>query len=234
MANFATHFATAAGVSLMGASTYLTIDAVTSNEALLLFAAGILGGILPDVDSDHSRPLQIVFTGLYFVFVFSLLTSLPKLSIVETWLMLGGVYLLFREALLPFFRDWTIHRGIFHSLLAAVFFAFLTSALLFWLYGISAKLAWLAAMFVFIGYLVHLLLDELYSVDFNNKRLKRSWGTAFKLLNTNNWVNSTLFLLGAIFAFQMTPPTQTFIDFMLDQSHYEILLKSFLPNYLGL
>jgi len=232
MANFSVHFSVAAGVSLMGASTYLNVDAVTPNEALLLFIAGTLGGILPDVDSDHSRPLHIVFTGVYIVFAFSLINSLPKLSIIETWLMLGGIYLVFREALLPAFRDWTIHRGIFHSVLAAVFFAFLTSAMLFWLYGLSEKLAWLMGLFVFIGYLVHLLLDEFYSVDFNNKRLKRSWGTAFKLVNRKNWGNTFLFFIGTLMAFQMTPPSQAFINFIFDTQLYENMLQSFLPNYL--
>ena len=43
------------------------------------------------------------------------------------------------------------------------------------------------------GYLMHLVLDEAYSVDFNNKRIKRSFGTALSLFKKNRFIN--IFLL---------------------------------------
>ncbi len=232
MANFSTHFSVAAGVALMGSTTYFSIHAVTAEEAAILCVAGTLGGILPDVDSDYSRPLQIVFTGLYMVFVFSLLRGLPRLSILDTWLMLGGLYVLFRHALLPAFRKWTVHRGIFHSILAALFFGLLASSLLFWLYGFEPGFSWLTGVFVFVGYIAHLLLDEFYSVDFDNKRLKSSWGTAFKLANAGNWRNTFLFLLGTVCAYQLTPPAHDLSEFVLNKKHYEAMWQKFLPEYL--
>ena len=39
------------------------------------------------------------------------------------------------------------------------------------------------------GYLMHLVLDEAYSVDFNNKRIKRSFGTALSLYKKNRFIN---------------------------------------------
>jgi hypothetical protein len=44
----------------------------------------------------------------------------------------------------------------------------------------SAESAWIAGLMVGIGYLTHLVLDELYSVDLLNSRVKRSFGTALK------------------------------------------------------
>lgn len=46
-----------------------------------------------------------------------------------------------------------------------------------------AGVAWLAAGFMFVGFLVHLALDEIYAVDIEDKRLKNSFGTALKLVD---------------------------------------------------
>ncbi len=43
--------------------------------------------------------------------------------------------------------------------------------------------AWMAGLFVFIGFLIHLILDEIYAVDFSGARLKRSFGSALKLFD---------------------------------------------------
>jgi hypothetical protein len=49
------------------------------------------------------------------------------------------------------------------------------------LFQLSDELAWLVGIFVFIGALIHLLLDELYSIDLEGRRLKKSFGTALKI-----------------------------------------------------
>ena len=51
------------------------------------------------------------------------------------------------------------------------------------LLGRNAGVAWLAGGFMAIGYLTHLILDEIYSVDVMDTRLKASFGTALKLID---------------------------------------------------
>jgi hypothetical protein len=39
---------------------------------------------------------------------------------------------------------------------------------------------------LFIGFLTHLVLDEIYSVDVMDVHIKKSFGTALKLVDTRN------------------------------------------------
>jgi hypothetical protein len=63
-------------------------------------------------------------------------------------------------------------------------------------------------MFVVLGYLTHLCLDELASVDLLGNRLKRSLGTAFKPFSLAAPWGSTLMLAGAV-ALGYSAPTLT-------------------------
>ena len=55
MANFKTHFTIAAAASAMGATTLLGANIITADTAIYLTLSGTIGGLLPDVDSDHSQ-----------------------------------------------------------------------------------------------------------------------------------------------------------------------------------
>ena len=61
MANFNTHLAVASVTSGMLATLSLSIDGVYIYDVLALFAVGVMGGILPDIDSDNSAALRIIF-----------------------------------------------------------------------------------------------------------------------------------------------------------------------------
>ena len=85
----------------------------------------------------------------------------------------------------------TVHRGIFHSVPAIGIFAAA-------LYLLSANKTHdhdtqlVIAITGGCGYFIHLLLDELWSVDFNGKaiKLKRSHGTAMSLFKKNHPLTS--------------------------------------------
>jgi len=230
MANFSTHFGVAASVSAMVSTAYLRAGSISTEEALIIAIAGIIGGILPDIDSDHSRPLQIIFLCLYIIIAFFFIHLAPYLSILEIWMMLAGSYILFRHVLLALFKKWTIHRGIFHSILAALFFWFFTTALASHLFLSTDRLAWMCGFLVFVGFLVHLLLDEFYSVDFNGKRLKRSFGTAFKLINSKRMGNTLIFVALTLIALQWTPSAEPFQHIVLNMQTYENMRQSFMPG----
>jgi hypothetical protein len=78
---------------------------------------------------------------------------------------------------------------MFHSLPAAVIFG----ELAFLLMSGDAVLRWYKAGAVTLGYLSHLVLDEMYSVEYVRGRmtLKRSFGTAVKLLG-QKWLPNLL------------------------------------------
>jgi len=67
------------------------------------------------------------------------------------------------------------------------------------------NLAWLAAAFVGGGYLLHLLLDEIYSVDLMGGSFKQSFGSALTLFNTSAWGSYLLLYLAVVFALAFAP-----------------------------
>jgi len=90
------------------------------------------------------------------------------------------------------FAGITEHRGLFHSLPAALLFGLSTVSIGIHMLGWSLHFAWLAAAFVSGGYLLHLLLDEIYSVNFMGSTLKKSFGSALTLFTRSSWLSYLL------------------------------------------
>ena len=72
--------------------------------------------------------------------------------------------------------------------------------------GANETLSWLGGIFMFAGYLVHLTLDEMYSVDVMDVRVKASFGTALKLYDTKHLGHSGAMAVATVLAFLVTPP----------------------------
>lgn len=188
MANFKTHLFVASGVSGVAAIACMKAGIVPAAETPMLLAWGALGGLLPDIDSDHSVPIKISFNllafALAFVVMFLFVGQYTVLELAAVW---AGVFLGVRYVVLECFINFTTHRGAFHSVLAGMFFALGTVSLSLHLFEKPGPIAWIYGAFVGVGFLVHLLLDELFSVDLLNRRIKRSFGTALKLVSLKYW-----------------------------------------------
>ena len=100
--------------------------------------------------------------------------NVAQFPIEQTIVILAGVYLLIRYGISELFKRYTVHRGMFHSIPAmliaglAVFLMTRTAnkepeLLLERLYLAGA---------VMLGFLSHLVLDEIYAVDFMGAKLK--------------------------------------------------------------
>ncbi|TNE44688.1 MAG: hypothetical protein EP343_28930 [Deltaproteobacteria bacterium] len=97
----------------------------------------------------------------------------------KTWLVMVGIAAAVQIAI-PVFKTFTVHRGMLHSVPFAVVFA---EVVFLFLQPFSFHERALLALAGLTGALSHLILDEIYSVDFDNRklvRIKRSFGTAFK------------------------------------------------------
>lgn len=186
----------------------------SSKDVWVYFAAGTMGGILPDIDSDHSIPIQIIFS--FFAIVLAFLTVFSQAgaySIAELSLVWIGVYIAIRYVACKMFARFTVHRGIFHSLLAALFFWFLATAVSYHLFALSALGAWLAGCFVCMGYIIHLVLDELYSVDLMGATFKKSFGTALKIVSLTNIRATILLSMATLLLFYLaTPKSDAFVQ----------------------
>jgi uncharacterized membrane protein len=195
MANFKTHLFVASGASGVAAIACMKAGIAPSAETPMLLVLGAFGGLLPDIDSDHSVPIKISFNllafTLAFVVMFVFVGRYTVLELVAVWL---GVFVAVRYFVLELFVSFTTHRGAIHSLLAAVFFGVCAVSLAHHLFLKPYPISWVYGAFVGFGFVVHLLLDELFSVDLLNRRIKRSFGSALKIASLRYW-RATLFLL---------------------------------------
>jgi hypothetical protein len=111
---------------------------------------------------------------------------------------LGGIYLFIRYPFAALFKSLTVHRGMFHSVPAM----FISGLLVFLFYHSSDALVRLyLAGGIMLGFLSHLLLDELFAVDLMGLAFKRTKyaGSALKFFSPS-WTATltTYFVLGLL------------------------------------
>jgi len=182
MANFNTHFTVASGASAVVSGTLLSMEVVSPEQAVVAFAIGTLGGLLPDVDSSHSTSIKVGFNVLSLLLTIMIIfVKSSTYSLVEMFIVAGLVFAGIRYAFLEFFRKISKHRGMFHSIPVGFIWGIVVSILAHLFFDLDALVSWVYGFMVTFGYFVHLILDETYSVDLGNRRIKKSAGTAFKL-----------------------------------------------------
>ena len=195
MANFKVHLmggiAAGAGASAIG--HYMA--GLTILQAGAVFVVGSVGGLLPDLDSDTGKPL---------VFLFHLISVLiPSLLFVKA-VQIGGdspeflicyftaSYLFINYVVCAIVKRVTVHRGMMHS----IPFVFVCAGVVYILFKPSgSQVAVIAGLAVFLGCLVHLVLDEITSFKLKFGIIpipKRSSGSAFKLKSDSLF--ATLFI----------------------------------------
>jgi membrane-bound metal-dependent hydrolase YbcI (DUF457 family) len=231
MANFTTHIAVGTVVSGALATLTLAGDVIAPENLVAVTMAGVLGSVLPDIDLKDSRPAQAMFGGLaVFLSFVVLFTVAYKFSIAEMWLIWLGTLVGVRYGGQALFHRFSYHRGIWHSILAAVFFWFLTAVLFKYALNRHEGVAWLAGGFMFMGYMTHLILDEIYSVDVFDARVKASFGTAVKLFDRKNMGDTAVVALAAVAAFVFTPPAKTFVEGITSRGLWSSLQQKLLPR----
>lgn len=150
-------------------------------------AAGLttVGGLAPDLDSDSSVPVRELFSLVAVVVPFLLFNRLEDrhhLSPERTLVILGVLYVVIRYGVSRVFKRYTVHRGMFHSipgmLIAGLAVYLLYHSPDFW------QRVYLAGG-AMLGFLSHLVLDEIYSVDFMGLRVRLNQfsGSALKFMS---------------------------------------------------
>lgn len=231
MANFATHIGAGTVVSGALATITLAADVIAPEQLIAVTLAGVLGSVLPDIDLKDSRASRALFSGLAVFFSFCVLfVNAGTYSIAELWLLWLGSFLLVRYAAEALFHRFSYHRGIWHSITAAFFWWFLTAVVFHFIMGVHEGVAWLAGGFMFIGYLTHLILDEMYSVNLIGQRLKRSFGSAMKLFDSRKPGDSATVAALAVILFLLAPPSKPFVDGISSKQLWSGLHERLLPK----
>jgi hypothetical protein len=231
MANFNTHLTVAAVASGALATAFLGAQIVKPQDVVVLSLVGTIGGMLPDIDSDRSTPINLFFSVLAITIAFMIMfAKAAHFSIIELWITWGIGYVLIRHVAFEVFKSLTVHRGIFHTLLAGLFFWFFATVLAYHLLDFSKFISWAIGFFVFFGFIVHLTLDELYSVDLLNRRIKRSFGTALKIYDYNNLRNSAYMTGAMLLMFIFTPSSDGFERAFFSSKTYLNIWHNLLPH----
>ncbi len=210
MANFKTHisFGALIGISIIIIGLIVAIFSLT--ESLLwIFLAVLVGSFLPDLDMDDGVPFQIIFgllgggmAGLVFLNLYQEGERDAVILVVSSVM----TFLVIRFGVGYVFKKFTDHRGIFHSIPCAILFGMLT----LWLLNrmvILADQKMFMGLAVSMGYMGHLVLDEIYSsVNLHNHSLfpKQSLGSALKLKSSSKI--ATFFIYILIIIFTLTLP----------------------------
>ncbi|MCH8043261.1 MAG: metal-dependent hydrolase [Planctomycetes bacterium] len=182
MAGFKTHVTVSSTLGIgYAAAGYLAFEMPWPSCVL---AGGLCGvaGMMPDLDSASGRPIRESTAFAAAVVPLLLIDRFQHIGLETESMVLAGalIYLLIRFGAGKLLKMYAVHRGMFHSIPAAL----IAGMLGFMICGctdIDARMFKGGA--VFAGYMSHLMLDEIYSIDWSRgvPRLKKSFGTAIKM-----------------------------------------------------
>lgn len=151
--------------------------------------AGLLcavGGMLPDLDSQTGRPVQELFGLTAAVLPILLLQRLRELELTPEAIILAlvGGYFAIRFLAPMILGKLTVHRGMFHSIPAAL----IAAEIVFLAHKSGNSLGpWFLAGGIFLGFMSHLVMDEIWSVNVDGIaiRLNKAAGSALKLFSSS-------------------------------------------------
>jgi hypothetical protein len=199
MAGFRMHVSTSAVLGCGYAGVAHFGYSVPLDTAVVAGAMCGFSGMLPDLDSDYGVPLReaMCFTAAIVPMLLVGHFESFRLSHDEMALAAVSMYLFIRFVVANLIRKYTVHRGMFHSIPTCFIFA----GLAFLLTATSPfEIRCLKAGGVVLGFMSHLILDEIYAVEFKGGRwrFKKSFGTAIKFWGEDGWSNFTTYAKVAI------------------------------------
>lgn len=210
MANYQTHRNIGITSSLIVTSLFVANSNLINFEPLnfgynldinyytivLAFIIGVIGSLAPDIDLETSIPARMFRFAFYSAsFILSIyfindinINQYIKLDDNISNILTIIISIIISILIIKLFERNVIHRGLFHSIPFALFLSlsfYELGNLINEFIEIDLNSMVIGSLFL-TGYITHLLLDEFYSVDFKNNRIKGSIGTALKLFSTKN------------------------------------------------
>jgi hypothetical protein len=228
MANFRVHVLGAAIPSAIAASLAIAGGLVTPVVGGVYFGLGTLGGILPDIDAESSVPTRIIFGAL--AAVAAAVVALALRDHAAPWLMVlagAAAFVVIRVGLRGFTAWLCVHRGLVHSLPFAALLGVLAVHIAARVFHSSPTPAWLAGVFLTGGFLIHLALDELFSVDLLGARMKRSFGTALKLGSRRQLIGTAALYAGVVGLLTVAPPADRFMRDLTSRRTWAAITATF-------
>lgn len=206
MANFNVHLAAGIVGGTVLAHVGWGMGLWAGESMFLVIMLTTVGGLLPDIDAHNSHSVRLLFN--LFALIAMVVVSTLLHGAYSFWmiaLISAAVFVGVRYGASSIFLAFTEHRGNCHSLVAMLVAGFITAAGSYSL-QYNGIVAWSHALAVMIGVLIHLVLDEIYAVDFAGVRLKKSFGTAIKPLSIEYPFSAVGFVVVAFVMAGLAPP----------------------------
>ena len=188
MPGFQVHItgASIVGAGYAGAAWY--VGGMHPRTCLLGGGLCAVAGMLPDLDSGQGTPVResVAFAAAIVPMILVHRIHQSGLPIEAVILLGAGIYAAIRFGVSWLLEHYTTHRGMFHSLPAAAIAGQVTY-LAFWHEDPLRR--YYVASAVVLGFLTHLVLDEIWSVrngQFGPKA-KKGFGTAMKFHGPVLW-----------------------------------------------
>jgi LexA-binding, inner membrane-associated putative hydrolase len=162
-----------------------------------MLAAGLcaVSGMLPDLDSDSGVPLRETSMFVAAIAPMLMIDRFRDFGLSHEAMALAAmlVYFAIRFLAVEFFKRFTVHRGMWHSIPAAISVGLLAYLVM---PSQSESIRVYKSAAVVVGFIVHLCMDELWSIDIGRGfRLKNSFGTALKFFGNDQVANLTVYAL---------------------------------------
>ncbi|PIF04935.1 MAG: hypothetical protein CSA86_00065 [Arcobacter sp.] len=206
MASFAQHVNTAVIISGVTIAPLYSSGLININQSLALLCFGIIGGVLPDIDLENSKPIQITSSILsLFIPLLAILTLLESLSILKMLFIWFLSAILLHFFIFKIVLHFTVHRGIIHSIPMAIVMGYTTHIVLEHLLHYEYLFSLLCGIFLFFGFIIHLILDEMISLNAFGMSFKKSLGTALKLYDKKNLAGTFLLYITIFIEYMLYP-----------------------------
>ncbi|QQS15428.1 MAG: metal-dependent hydrolase [Candidatus Moraniibacteriota bacterium] len=200
MASFRTHISWGIACGVLGVFLLVISMLVPQSWSLfvLLWLMVTIGAILPDMDSDSGIPFHVTFGalsiiagGLAFLVAYKYVPQNP-LRIAE-WTIGSAIFMWGIVGTL--FRRFTKHRGMAHSIPSAVLVGLCVFSLAsYWRF--DEWQSFLLGVAMTFGYIVHLVLDEVYAaVNFHGVPFvpNKALGSALKFYSKSWRINMLVY-----------------------------------------
>lgn len=187
------------GSTIVGAGYAATAWGVGGMPPMTCALAGGLcaaAGMLPDLDSGPGDTLRESVAFAAAVMPLLMLHRFQQWGLpMEAVILVGAaIYLLIRFGLTWVLENHSVHRGMFHSLPAAL----IAGQVAYLAFGAEDPLRrYFIAGAVVLGFLTHLVLDEIWAVRMGlfGPKVKKAFGTALKFHGAEAWSNLLAYVL---------------------------------------
>jgi membrane-bound metal-dependent hydrolase YbcI (DUF457 family) len=205
MAGFKTHISVSTTCGVIYGVTGFALYGVHPTACVVAGGLCSISGMLPDLDSDSGVPVREMISLLGAIIPMMMINRFRQFGWSEECMACAAIiiYCLFRFGVAKLFKKYTVHRGMWHSI-PACFTATLLAFLI--VSGEEFSIRAFKAMGVFVGFMSHLILDEIWSFKAENGRIRiaKSFGTALKFYSDSTWANISTYaklIIVALLAF---------------------------------